>query len=89
MRVRVHVQGRVQGVGFRYSAQTAASDLGLTGWVRNRPDSSVEAEAQGPDDAVDAFVRWCHEGPSWARVSSVEVTHIAEDPDEQGFRVTH
>lgn len=88
MRVRVVVHGRVQGVGFRYSAQEAASSFGLTGWVRNRHDGAVEAEAQGSDDEVGRFTAWCHQGPSWARVDAVDVTELPEADDETGFMVT-
>jgi acylphosphatase len=71
--VRVVVRGRVQGVGFRYSTVRRARDLGLTGWVRNRRDGSVELVAQGTAAAVAALVAWCGHGPSSARVDDVEV----------------
>jgi acylphosphatase len=49
---------------------------GVSGWVRNRSDGAVEAEIEGPKDAVDRVVAWCHEGPPRARVDGVEVTDI-------------
>ena len=58
-RVDLHVTGRVQGVSFRWYAAREATRLGLAGWVRNEPDGSVRAHAEGPDDAVDEFVAWC------------------------------
>lgn len=71
-RLHVVVHGRVQGVGFRYAAYRQAQHLGLRGWVRNRADGSVEAEFDGRREDLDAFLRWCSEGPPLARVSSVE-----------------
>lgn len=81
VRVRALVTGLVQGVGFRYFAYQAARRLGVTGWVRNRFDGDVEAEAQGPRDRVDAFVVQLRVGPSWGRVDSVT---LSEAPVERG-----
>lgn len=73
MRVcRVAIHGRVQGVGFRWSASRAARDLGLTGWVENVADGSVEALLVGEDDAVEKMLAWCQEGPPSAHVTSVD-----------------
>ncbi len=69
IRVRVRVEGRVQGVGFRYSTRGEALKLGLAGWVRNLPDGSVEAVFEGPEDRVGAAVDWCRSGPPGARVT--------------------
>ena len=70
-RARVVVRGHVQGVGFRWAARGAALRLGLTGWVRNRPDGSVEALLEGSPDAVERMVDWLRIGPPAARVSGV------------------
>jgi acylphosphatase len=67
--LRIH--GRVQGVGYRWSLSAEAKRLGLTGWVRNRRDGSVEALVSGPPEAIDALVVWAHRGPPMARVDSV------------------
>lgn len=85
-RIRRHavVTGRVQGVGFRYRAQNQAEALGLAGWVRNRPDGSVEAEFEGPSDAVAAFGEWLEEGPRSARVDAVRMSD-REATGETGF----
>lgn len=72
------VTGRVQGVSFRAYAEQEAARLGLAGWVRNEPDGAVAAHVEGEADAVDAFVRWCHEGPPLARVSAVEAAPAAD-----------
>jgi acylphosphatase len=67
------IRGRVQGVGFRYSMRLEARRLGVSGWVRNRHDGSVEAVAQGPAEAVEALVEWSRHGPPGARVTDVQV----------------
>lgn len=74
-RVHVLVSGLVQGVFYRASACEMARELGLTGWVQNLPDGRVEAIAEGPEGALDAFVKWCHQGPTAARVDALETQH--------------
>lgn len=75
--VRVRVEGRVQGVGYRAWMQHTALSLGLEGWVRNRCDGSVEAVLEGAPDRVDAMIAACREGPADASVAGVEV--LADD----------
>jgi len=70
----LRITGRVQGVGYRWHMARQASALGLTGWVRNRQDGSVEAQASGPADAVQALMDWAHHGPELARVDGVVVS---------------
>lgn len=69
----LRITGRVQGVGYRWSMAQQAQALGITGWVRNRRDGSVEALASAPADAVQAFIDWAQHGPVMARVEAVEV----------------
>ena len=71
------MRGTVQGVGFRWSTQHEAERLGLTGWVRNRSDRTVEVELEGDDDAVSAALAWLERGPTAARVTDVVVREIA------------
>jgi acylphosphatase len=78
VRVRVVVTGRVQGVFFRASCAQEARRRGVGGWVRNRPDGSVEAAFEGDATAVESMVEWCRRGPRGARVESVDAT--AEEP---------
>ena len=73
----VTVSGRVQGVGFRYTMQGIAQRAGASGWVRNRPDGSVEAEVEGTDAAVQAVVDWAGRGPRGGWVQTCRVTEIA------------
>ena len=68
---RLEIRGRVQGVWYRESMRQEAARLGVTGWVRNRPDGSVEAVVQGPAEAVDAITEWARHGPEQARVDAV------------------
>ena len=70
----VVVRGRVQGVWYRASTAEEAGRLGLSGWVCNRADGSVEAVAEGPRAKVEALVAWCAKGPRLARVDAVEAT---------------
>ena len=70
--VHLTIQGRVQGVWFRESARQEAERVGVVGWIRNTSDGDVEAVVEGPTDAVEAFVRWCHRGPPAARVAKVD-----------------
>ncbi|GHV80295.1 hypothetical protein AGMMS49944_20860 [Spirochaetia bacterium] len=68
------IRGRVQGVGFRYTAYNEAARLGLTGWVRNTRDRDVvDVWAEGPQDNLDLFLRWLQKGPPRARVETVDV----------------
>jgi len=71
VRVHMKMEGRVQGVWFRESTRKKAQTLGVFGWVRNCPDGTVEAVAEGPEEKVEALVSWCHEGPPSARVTRV------------------
>lgn len=74
IRVRIIIEGRVQGVWFRDSTRRQAVDLGVCGWVKNRYDSTVEVLAEGSEDKVRKLIAWCHHGPSAARVSRVHET---------------
>ena len=71
-RVYLRIRGRVQGVYFRQSTRERAIELGLTGWVRNRRDGSVELVAEGDGNSLQALVNWCKIGPAMAKVTEVE-----------------
>lgn len=81
------VDGRVQGVGFRYATWRLAAELGLAGWVRNRPDGSVEVWAQGPSSSLARLTAFLAEGPPGAAVWSVETTETDPDPALTSFDV--
>jgi acylphosphatase len=79
--LHLRIVGMVQGVGYRYALQDEAERLGLTGWVRNRRDGSVEAVVQGSQQAVDALAAWARRGPPAARVSDVTADPAAAEHD--------
>jgi acylphosphatase len=72
-RVHLVIHGRVQGVFYRASAREKAMELGLTGWVKNRVDKTVEIVAEGERKKLDALIEWCYVGPPDAYVSDVDV----------------
>ena len=74
--IRVHliVEGRVQGVWYRDSTRIKATELEIRGWVKNKPDGSVEITAEGPEKNIRKFVEWCHEGPQYAVVTKITQT---------------
>ncbi len=86
IRRRVHVSGRVQGVGYRVSCAREAERAGLAGLVRNLPDGGVEAVFEGSADRVDALIAWCRRGPRSAVVREVRVV---DEPatGTTGFRI--
>jgi acylphosphatase len=86
IRQRVIVHGRVQAVGFRFSARVEAQRLGVSGWIKNRSDGAVEAEVEGEQAAVDAMLSWLDEGPPGADVTSMSTAELAPT-GERGFRV--
>jgi len=86
-RLHVVVRGRVQGVGFRWFVLKQARSLGLTGQVRNRPDGTVEAEAEGARSALEAWLQRLHEGPMGARVERVHETWGDEGSGFEGFQI--
>ncbi len=83
--VHVRLTGRVQGVFFRDWTQQTATQLGLSGWIRNVRDGSVEAVFSGPADKVDAMLSKCWEGPPAAHVENQEVSETTP-PTGTGFR---
>ena len=82
---RLVVSGRVQGVGYRAAMTEAAHAVGVTGWVRNRRDGTVEALLQGEVDAVEKMLTWCRRGPRGARVTTVANDGLEVDPAVRGF----
>ncbi len=81
---RLVIAGRVHGVGYRDWMVRRARELGLSGWVRNRPDGAVEALIAGDTAAVEELARLCRRGPRHAEVSSIQ-EDLAEAPEEAGF----
>ncbi len=88
-RAHVVISGRVQGVFFRTETQRAAQRLGVAGWVRNRPDGTVEALFEGPDQAVQQAVDWCWQGSPMANVSDVKIEWQAFAGEFENFSITY
>lgn len=88
-RVWARISGRVQGVAFRFYTVREAERLGLSGWVRNLSDGSVELEAEGARVVLESLISWCQQGPAMATV--VRVEHRWEDPsgEYRGFTIRH
>ena len=87
MQVHIHIYGLVQGVFFRHSARQLAQELGLVGWIRNAPNGSVEAHAQGSKPNLEKFVTWCGKGPPEAKVEKVEIDWRKNLGDFEQFEV--
>jgi acylphosphatase len=85
--IHIRVQGRVTGVFFRASAQREAKRLGLTGWVRNRPDATIEMVAEGEETGIKDLIAWAQNGPSAARVDKVDVRWRSFVGDFFDFRI--
>ncbi|HEY3304848.1 MAG TPA: acylphosphatase [Candidatus Binatia bacterium] len=88
IRARIRVEGRVQGVFFRASAQAEAHRLGVRGWVRNCHDGSVELVAEGKRKDIDDLIAWCRHGPRGAEVANVQVERQEFGGEFSGFRIT-
>lgn len=86
-RVQVIVRGRVTGVFFRAAAQREAKRLGITGWVKNRPDGSIEIVAEAEEEAIKEMISWSHHGPSAARVDDVDVRWRGYTGEFSDFRI--
>ena len=74
--LQLRITGRVQGVGYRYALRQEAQKLGVTGWVRNRRDGSVEALLHGDQSSVDAVVGWARRGPPGSGVEDIEISTV-------------
>lgn len=86
-RVRIAIRGVVQGVGFRYHTQEQARALRLTGFVRNRQDSSVEVEAEGDPAVINELISWLRTGPRHAAVETLEVDELPPTGTDVSFEI--
>lgn len=91
--VKLTIAGRVQGVGYRYSAQRKAEKLNLRGWIKNDYDGTVTLKCEGEARSVDAFITWCSKGPPYAHVTDVEIKNIpveaAVSDLSTGFKIVY
>lgn len=88
-RAHLFVEGKVQGVGFRYFTQTNARDMDINGWVKNLPDSRVEAVFEGPEVKVESMIERCKEGPRAARVDSLDWEWVESTEPLNTFEVKY
>ena len=86
-RLHLKIYGRVQGVYFRSSARDQALALGLSGWAENMPDGTVETVAEGGEEQLQKYIKWCKVGPAAARVDKVEETWEEPTGEFKGFSV--
>ena len=86
-RIRLIVKGRVQGVYFRASTVQQARHLGLTGWVMNRDNGSVEVVAEGRSESIEELIAWCRHGPPGARVDEVDLQRHGFRGEYNAFRI--
>ena len=88
-RIHVYIRGRVQGVFFRAATRRTATNLNLTGWVRNMDDGRVEAVFEGEDYDIEKMIAWCKVGPPLSRVENVTTTEEQHTGSFQDFGITH
>lgn len=85
--IKVEISGKVQGVGFRWRTREAAMALGISGWIKNRPDGKVEAVFKGEQDKMDEMLRWIRKGPAGAEVLQVSLLPCEPGVILQGFNI--
>jgi acylphosphatase len=88
-RLHLIIRGHVQGVCFRLYTRSEAQRLGLTGWVRNRSDGTVELVAEGCEQALEALHAWCRHGPDYAQVSRVDAEMEPVSGEFADFRIAY
>lgn len=88
-RVHLRIKGYVQGVFFRAGIRDMAQGLGLTGWVRNLPDGSVETVFEGHMNMIQKAVQWCHKGPIGASVTKVDEEWLEYTGEFEGFEIRY
>ncbi len=86
VRYQLRFFGRVQGVGFRYTANSIAYSLGITGWVMNDWDGSVLMEAQGTETSIEQLINQLHNGV-YIEIDRIEKTPLSVDTEERSFKV--
>jgi len=86
---QIEISGRVQGVGFRYFVQKKADELNIKGWVKNTPQGSVVAMAQGDETDVETFIDYLRIGPTMARVKNLSKTQMPELENFSNFEVRY
>ncbi len=89
VRAHIRISGKVQGVFYRANTREVATNLGLTGWVKNCFDGKVEAVCEGEKAAVEKMIQWCYEGPPAAAVTDVEVNREEATGEYSRFSIRY
>ncbi|TWM35620.1 Acylphosphatase [Bacillus paralicheniformis] len=89
LQYRIIVDGRVQGVGFRYFVQMEADKHKLTGWVRNRDNGTVEIRAEGPEESLKKFLKAIQKGSPFSKVTDVNVEETKEIDGFHNFNISY
>lgn len=76
--LNIKISGRVQGIGFRFCSYEKFAELGLLGRAENSREGGVALDVEGPEAQLESLIQWCHQGPSGAHVSAVEVVEVSE-----------
>ena len=87
--VHLIVEGRVQGVGFRYFSQRIGTENNVKGFVRNLADGNVEVVAEGPEAKLKLLLEWCWQGPDYASVSDIQVKWLDQKNEFSEFNVQY
>ncbi len=88
-RVKIIVEGKVQGVFFRQSTLNEAKSLNICGYVKNLRDGNVEVDAQGKPEDIEKLVRWLWQGPPLAKVTNLSISELPLNPDYKDFTITY
>lgn len=86
-RIKLFITGKVQGVGYRFSAKQQAEQLGITGWVNNRPNGNVEIVAEGHQEQLNQFIIWAQNGPQFANVLNVVINNLIANNEFDQFSI--
>ena len=89
VRYQIKIQGRVQGVGYRYFCKSCADCLNISGWVRNSIDGTVELEAQGSLSDITSFLHKLNKGPTFSRVLKTDKVEMEARPEETAFVIKY
>lgn len=89
VQLQIIVSGTVQGVGFRYFTQMKAVQFGITGWVKNQPDGTVEIVATGDKEDLDQFISQLREGNPFSKVSDIKIEQLTEVIPFKSFKIKY
>lgn len=86
-RISIIIQGRVQDVNFRYETKFQAKAMGITGWVKNASQDTVEVLAEGEEEKLKDLIRWCAHGPTRSRVDKINFQWSPKTGEFSAFEI--